>query len=53
MYGKRERSDLGYEGGLFGSDPRLCSAIADFLSELSGGGFGLDDGGGCFVAGGK
>ena len=44
------RTDLSNEGGLLGRDPRLCGVITDFLSELSGRGFGLDHGGGCFVA---
>ena len=46
--GKR-RPDLSNEGDLLGGDPRLCGAITTFLSELSGRGFHLDDGGGCFV----
>jgi hypothetical protein len=46
----RDVSDLGYQGGLFGGDPRLCGVIVNFLSEFSGRGFGLDDGSGCFVA---
>jgi hypothetical protein len=47
---KRQSSDLSNEGGLLGRDPRLCGVITNFLSELSGRGFGLDHGGGCFVA---
>ena len=43
-------SDLSNEGGLLGGDPGLCGAVMDFLSELGGGGFGLDEGGGSFVA---
>ena len=52
MYGKRRGlTDLSNERGLLGCDTRLCGAVMDFLSELSGRGFGLDDGyGGCFVA---
>lgn len=46
----RVGSDLSDEGGLLGSDPGLCGVVMDFLSELSGGGFGLDEGGGSFVA---
>ena len=43
-------SDLSNEGGLLGGDPGLCGAVMNFLSELGGGGFGLDEGGGSFVA---
>jgi hypothetical protein len=43
MYG---RTDLSNEGGLLGRDPCLCGMVTNFLSELSGRGFSLDDGGG-------
>ena len=36
------------EGGLLGGDPRLCGAVMDFLSELSG--RVSVSSGGCFVA---
>jgi len=49
MHGKR-RSDVSNDGSLLGGDPRLCGTVMDFLSELSGRGFGLDNGGGRFVA---
>ena len=47
---RKRRTDLGNEGGFLGGDLRLCGAVMNFLSELSGRGFRLDDGGGCFVA---
>ncbi len=42
--------DLGGEGGLLCGDLCLCGAVTDFLSELSGRGFGLDDSSGSLVS---
>ena len=42
--------DLGDEGGLLCGDLCLFGAVTDFLSELSGRGFGLDDSSGSLVS---
>ena len=42
--------DEGGEGGLLCGELCLCGVVTDFLSELSGRGFGLDDSSGSLVS---